>query len=98
MLINPVRDGMNLVAKESSLLAEDQVLVLSTEAGAADELGVAAVLVDPFDVTATADALHAALTMPDAERSARHRALAAISSSLPPRAWLQQQLDALDLS
>jgi trehalose 6-phosphate synthase len=98
MLINPVRDGMNLVAKESSLLADDQVLVLSTEAGAADELGVAAVLIDPFDVTATAEALHTALTMPDSERSARHRALAAISRSLPPRAWLQQQLDALDLT
>jgi len=95
MLINPVRDGMNLVAKESAILSTDQVLVLSTEAGAADELGVAALLVDPFDVAATADALHAALSMSLAERSARHRELVSIAAALPPQAWLQQQLDAL---
>jgi len=91
-----VRDGMNLVAKESALLSNDQVLVLSTEAGAADELSVGALLVDPFDITATAEALQTSLTMPAAQRSARHRALVEIAQALPPQAWLQQQLDALD--
>jgi trehalose 6-phosphate synthase len=95
VLINPVRDGMNLVAKESALLTEDAVLVLSTQAGAADEMGEFALLVDPFDVTATADAMHAALRMSPAERARRHAGLVRAATSLPPRAWLQQQLDAL---
>ncbi len=70
LLVNPIRDGMNLVAKEGPILSDHGcALVLSTEAGAADELGADALLVNPFDVTATANALHEALTMPDQERS-----------------------------
>ncbi|MDT4996558.1 MAG: trehalose 6-phosphate synthase, partial [Pseudonocardiales bacterium] len=61
VLVNPVRDGMNLVAKEAMLLTDDAVLVLSAAAGAADEMGAGALLVDPYDVAATADALHEAL-------------------------------------
>jgi trehalose 6-phosphate synthase len=94
-LINPVRDGMNLVAKEGALLTEDAVLVLSTEAGAADELGPFALLVDPFDVAATAAALHDALTMPAEERVRRHTGLTRAATALSPHEWLQQQLDAL---
>jgi trehalose 6-phosphate synthase len=96
LLINPLRDGMNLVAKEGSLLTADAVLVLSREAGAADEMGADALLVDPTDVAATADALHRALTMPAEERARRHRGLAAAAVALPPHAWLEQQLDVLD--
>jgi trehalose 6-phosphate synthase len=95
LLVNSLRDGMNLVAKEGVLLSDRAVLVLSQQTGAADEMGVAALLVDPLDVDATAEALHAALTMPAAERAERHRTLAAIAAALPPRAWLQAQLDAL---
>jgi trehalose 6-phosphate synthase len=95
LLINPVRDGMNLVAKEAALLTRDAVLVLSREAGAADEMGEFALLVDPFDVSATADALHEALAMPNAERARRHLGLVHAATALPPREWLQQQLDAL---
>ncbi len=64
LLVNPVRDGMNLVAKEGPLLnRRDVVLLLSTGAGAWAELGPAgAVRVNPFDVAGTAGALHAALT------------------------------------
>jgi trehalose 6-phosphate synthase len=94
-LINPVRDGMNLVAKEAALLTDDAVLVLSQAAGAADEMGEFALLVDPFDITATADALHAALVMPADERARRHAGLVRAATALPPREWLQQQLDAL---
>jgi trehalose 6-phosphate synthase len=96
LLINPLRDGMNLVAKEGSLLSTDAVLVLSREAGAADEMGKYALLVDPNDISLTADALHAALTMPVAERAERHRGLAEVAVALPPHAWLEQQLDVLD--
>ena len=62
LLVNPIRDGMNLVAKEGPILSERAcALVLSTEAGAAAELGGDALLVNPFDVTQTAEALHQAL-------------------------------------
>jgi trehalose 6-phosphate synthase len=86
---------MNLVAKESVLLNENAVIVLSTQAGAADQMADGAVMVDPFDVTATADALHEALTMSDDERRRRHDALLPAATTLTPKDWLQAQLDAL---
>ena len=53
LLCNPLRDGMNLVAKEVPVLSERGcAVVLSVEAGAADELGADALLVNPFDVSA----------------------------------------------
>jgi trehalose 6-phosphate synthase len=96
LLVNSLRDGMNLVAKEGVLLSDDTALVLSRETGAADEMAAGAFLVDPLDVEATAAALHAALTLAPAERARRHDRLAAAATSLPPRAWLQAQLAALD--
>jgi trehalose 6-phosphate synthase len=96
LLVNPIRDGMNLVAKEGPILSERAcALVLSTEAGAAAELGGDALLVNPFDVTQTAEALHRALTMPESERARRAAALASAGAAFPPSAWLQAQLDAL---
>jgi trehalose 6-phosphate synthase len=96
LLVNPIRDGMNLVAKEGPILSERAcALVLSTEAGAAAELGGDALLVNPFDVTQTAEALHQALTMPQPERAQRAARLASASAAFPPSAWLQAQLDAL---
>jgi trehalose 6-phosphate synthase len=97
LLVNPIRDGMNLVAKEGPVLSDRGcALVLSTEAGAAAELGEHALMINPFDVTQTADALHAALTMDDAERTRRSEALAAAAMSMPPNRWLGDQLCALD--
>jgi trehalose 6-phosphate synthase len=94
LLVNSLRDGMNLVAKEGVLLGEGAALVLSRETGAADEM-TEALLVDPLDVEATADALHIALTMADDERARRHTELARVAAALPPREWLRQQLDVL---
>ncbi len=66
LLVNAVRDGMNLVAKESVVINEKNgVLVLSENAGAHEELGEHALTVNPFDVDEQADAIHQALTMPD---------------------------------
>ena len=97
LLVNPIRDGMNLVAKEGPILSDrSSVLVLSREAGAADELGEDALLVNPFDVSATAAALHDALMMSDEERIRRCRSLAAAGGAVPPAAWLASQLAALD--
>jgi len=77
------------------VLSDDGVLVLSRNAGAADAMGEFALLIDPFDIAGTADALHAALVMPAAERARRHTGLLAAATAHPPREWLRQQLDAL---
>jgi trehalose 6-phosphate synthase len=96
LLVNPVRDGMNLVAKEGPIVSDRGcALVLSREAGAAAELGDAALLVNPFDITATAQALHEALSMSAAERASRSARLAAAGGAVPPARWLADQLAAL---
>ncbi len=97
LLVNPIRDGMNLVAKEGPLLSRrDCALVLSREAGAAAELAEGALLVNPYDVTATAQALHEALCMPDAERQRRGALLTEASAACPPAEWFAAQLSALE--
>ncbi len=96
LLVNPVRDGMNLVAQEGPVLSERGcALVLSREAGAAATLAADALLVNPYDITETADALHQALAMPDGERQRRSAALAAVAAAEPPARWLGGQLAAL---
>ncbi len=96
LLVNPIRDGMNLVAKEGPVLSERAcALVLSREAGAAAELGSDALLVNPYDVSGTADALHEALTMPSAQRHVRCARLAQAATALPPQQWFKDQLSAL---
>jgi trehalose 6-phosphate synthase len=96
LLVNPIRDGMNLVAKEGPILSERGcALVLSREAGAAAELS-AALMVNPFDVSQTAEALHEALTMEDSERKRRAASLAQQAAALPPAQWFADQLAALD--
>jgi trehalose 6-phosphate synthase len=75
-LVTPLRDGMNLVAKEY-VAAQDPhdpgVLILSRFAGAAEEL-TESLIVNPFDADEIADAIHEGLTMPLAERLRRYRA------------------------
>jgi trehalose 6-phosphate synthase len=70
-------------------------LVLSTEAGAWELVRDAgAIGINPFDVGATADALHFALGLGAHEREARHRQLRAVVAARTPRNWLQEQLAA----
>ncbi|WP_246265514.1 alpha,alpha-trehalose-phosphate synthase (UDP-forming) [Acrocarpospora pleiomorpha] len=95
LLVNPIRDGMNLVAKEGPILSPRCALVLSREAGAAAELGADALLVNPFDVSGTATALHDALVMPEQERMTRATRLRAAATALPPQRWFADQLHAL---
>jgi trehalose 6-phosphate synthase len=96
LLVNPIRDGMNLVAEEGPILSERGcALVLSREAGAASLIGSEALLVNPYDVTATAEALHAGLTMPASERRRRSVAIAELASGRAPRRWLAEQIEAL---
>ncbi|MFD4142901.1 trehalose-6-phosphate synthase [Streptomyces sp. NPDC058572] len=95
-LVNPIRDGMNLVAKEVPVVSDHGcALVLSREAGAHAELGDDALPVNPYDVSGTAAALHEALTMPEAERAERTKRLAAAATALPPKQWFLDQLEAL---
>jgi trehalose 6-phosphate synthase len=96
IVVNPIRDGMNLVAKECPIVSERScALVLSREAGASAELGGHALTVNPFDVGATAQAMYEGLTMPGAERDRRCAALAEAGAALPPGRWLADQLSAL---
>ncbi|MFK0140466.1 alpha,alpha-trehalose-phosphate synthase (UDP-forming) [Streptomyces murinus] len=96
-LVNPIRDGMNLVAKEVPVVSDEGcVLVLSREAGAHEEMGEDALTVNPYDITGTAETLHTALTMPAEERAERSKRLAAAGTALPPARWFLDQLHALD--
>jgi trehalose 6-phosphate synthase len=78
LLVNAIFDGMNLIAKEAPLINDrDGVLILSENAGAHPELGPHALTVNPFDIQEQADAIHAALVMPAAERRRRIEGLRA---------------------
>jgi trehalose 6-phosphate synthase len=97
LLVNPIRDGLNLVASEGALVNErNAVLALSPEAGAWERLHPAALSVPPFDIAGTADVLHAALTMPADERAQRATRLRDLAEARTPRDWLQDQLAAAD--
>ncbi|HUZ44937.1 MAG TPA: trehalose-6-phosphate synthase [Acidimicrobiales bacterium] len=96
LLVNPVRDGMNLVAKEGAALnRNDGVVVLSRQAGAWDELSEASIGVNPFDVTETADALDRALAMPAEERRRMSAAARSAATARSLRDWLDDQLAAV---
>lgn len=95
LLVNPVRDGMNLVAKEGPLVnANDGVLVLSREAGAFEELSSAVIALNPFDVSGTAAALAQALDMERGERSVLAKSLRELVLARHPSDWLREQTDA----
>jgi trehalose 6-phosphate synthase len=95
-LVNPIRDGMNLVAKEVPVVSDDGcALVLSREAGAYEELGEDAFTVNPYDIADTARALHEALTMDHGRRAERTKRLAAAATATPPTRWFLDQLAAL---
>jgi trehalose 6-phosphate synthase len=92
LLVNPIRDGLNLVAKEGALLNEnDGVLALSREAGAWEELGAAALEVNPYDIAGTSEALAVALAMSPTERADHANALRKAANLRQPRDWLDDQ-------
>jgi trehalose 6-phosphate synthase/phosphatase len=97
LAVTPLRDGMNLVAKEfvASRPDEDGVLVLSELAGAAAEMSEA-LLVNPYDVDAMADALHRALEMPPEERRTRMALLRERVASHDVHWWARTFVAALE--
>jgi trehalose 6-phosphate synthase len=97
LVVNPWRDGMNLVAKEGPIVNRRAVgLVLSTGAGAAEELADDAWTVDPLDIPGLATAMAAALAAPESERAARLQRLRARAGAMPPRRWLAESLAELE--
>ncbi len=98
LLVNPIADGMNLVAKEGALVNQrDGVILLSEYAGAYYELGEHVLTVPPFDIYSTAESMHRALTMPADERCQRAEALRKQVLSADVKSWFYDQVeDALD--
>jgi trehalose 6-phosphate synthase len=93
LLVNAVRDGMNLIAKEAVIANEKNgVLILSEGAGAHEELGEYALTVNPFDIDEQADALHEALTMSDDKRTRCAKALEQTIRSNTIEEWVEAQL------
>jgi trehalose 6-phosphate synthase len=96
-LVTPLRDGMNLVAKEFVVAQDPEdpgVLVLSRFAGAAEQLREA-LLVNPYDIEGTANAIHLALQMPLEERLSRHQALMTTIRRHDVHWWCDGFLDTL---
>ena len=98
-LVTPLRDGMNLVAKEYVAAQDPEnpgVLILSRFAGAAAQLGVGAVLVNPYSAEEMSDAILLALKMPLEERITRWRAMMDNVESEDVLWWRQRFTDALE--
>jgi trehalose 6-phosphate synthase len=97
LLVNPIFDGMNLVAMEGPLVNRRRgALVLSVNAGAFGRLGRHSIPVNPFDIEETAIAMRTALELPEEERARRARALVRAVLTSNPARWLTQQLRDLD--
>lgn len=95
-MVTPLRDGMNLVAKEYAAAGPvDGVLILSRFAGAAEKLGRWSILVDPREPNDVAESLKAALAMPAAERRERKRQLAHLVHKEDVLWWARRCLSAL---
>jgi trehalose 6-phosphate synthase len=94
VVVNPVRDGLNLVAKEAVLLSQrDATLLLSEGAGAWDEMaGAGALRIDAHDVVAAAESLHLALSASPDARAARALTLRDVVARRTPTTWLADQL------
>lgn len=93
-LITPLKDGMNLVAKEycACSVEENSVLILSEFAGAAAEMQNDAILVNPYHVESVADAIYQAFTMEEPERKQRMSALRKIISENNVFQWVDSFL------
>jgi trehalose 6-phosphate synthase len=94
LLVNPIIDGMNLVAKEGPVVNESNgVLVLSRTAGAFQQLGKASVPTSPTDIEETADALYKALTLPPDERRIKSTLARQMVERNDLNVWLSRQIN-----
>ncbi len=98
LLVNPIFDGLNLVAKECPAINDrDGSVILSRNAGVFEEIGHATLPVNPFDINATADAMREALEMPADERTRAATKLRKVATRSSPEAWLRERLAAAGL-
>ncbi len=96
LLVNPIYDGMNLVAKEGVVCNQrDGVLVLSENAGSHEELGDFALSVNPFDVDETAEALYLGLMMDPVQKVARAERIRETVRAADITRWIALQLQDL---
>ena len=95
-LVTPLRDGMNLVAKEYCAARPDGVIVLSTLAGACHQFGGNALMVNPFDTEGVVARIRAAIEMPEAERWKRMKDLRRGVREENIYWWLETFLDAVE--
>jgi trehalose 6-phosphate synthase len=94
LLVNPIIDGMNLVAKEGPVVNQRYgIVVLSRTAGAFQQLSKASIPISPIDVPETAQALYKALTMPADERRIKAVLARQIVESQDLNAWLERQIN-----
>ncbi len=97
-LVTPLRDGMNLVAKEFVAAQDPEdpgVLVLSHLAGAARELSTT-VIINPYDIDDQANGLSRAISMPREERKERWEAMMDVLRGHDIHAWRREYVEALD--
>src|SRR6266699_4153481 len=94
LLVNPILDGMNLVAKEGPVVNQrNGVLVLSRTAGAFQQLAKASVPISPIDVAETAPAIYKALTLPPQERKMKATLARQAVERFDLNKWLSQQVE-----
>jgi trehalose 6-phosphate synthase len=94
LMVNPIFDGMNLVAKEAPAVnTRDGVVMLSENTGSHEELGDCTLTVNPFDIQEQADAIHRALTMSAEERALRATRIREIVRERDPGLWVDEQLE-----
>ena len=100
LLVNPVYDGLNLIVKEGALVnRSDGVIVLSENAGAHEELQQHVLSINPFDIMATADAMHRGIMMSTEERRQRNEAARAVVRTNDIARWITRQVqDIRDLA
>jgi len=92
LFVNPVIDGMNLVAKEGPIVNQKNgVLILSEAAGACEQLKRNVIPISPADILGTTQALYDALTMDEAEKEKRIESLRSTISSYDITRWLTEQ-------
>jgi trehalose 6-phosphate synthase len=93
LLVNPVYDGLNLVAKEGAMVNQKNgVIVLSENAGAHEELRGNVLSINPFDVEATASQLYTALTMPLEDRRAMNERAREVVRANDIARWISNQV------
>lgn len=96
LLVNPIYDGMNLVAKEGAICnTRNGVLVLSENAGSHEELGDFALTVNPFDIDETAEALYLGIRMDERQKKARSERIREVIRSNDITRWIADQLQDL---